>query len=307
MSDFHPVALACPLAPVRVVAPRRGAAAGPFALLGGGGDRRRRSTSASPSRRWASGTPSATAPRARARRSLVLARRARRSRRERCVVVPHFAPAGVRPAFESRYDSPLARRARPVATSPSLLFPLALAAARRTRSRCSPRVPELGLNLLSSTLTQTSVKTHYAAVARSRRSSPRRSSAPRGWLAARVSSRALMATSPAMRLCSARSAASVLGADAHEPRPGGRSRVVPDGVPVSATNSLGAHLSDRRRIFSFPLLREAQLGRRRRAAADVPRQPQARAVEGRARASCGATRAWTRVFAEDGVLVFRRS
>ena len=33
--------------------------------------------------------------------------------------------------------------------------------------------------------------------------------------------------------------------------------LVPDGAPVSATNALGAHLSERRRIFSFPVLAEA--------------------------------------------------
>ena len=35
-------------------------------------------------------------------------------------------------------------------------------------------------------------------------------------------------------------------------------RAVPAGVAVSATNTLGAHLSERRRIFSFPVLREAR-------------------------------------------------
>jgi hypothetical protein len=76
-------------------------------------------------------------------------------------------------------------------------------------------------------------------------------------------------------------------------------------VPVSATNSLGAHLSDRRRIFSFPVLREARWvvvdeqrltfldslkpGRSKAALAKLQRDP-----------------SWKRVFAEDGVLVFRR-
>ena len=35
-------------------------------------------------------------------------------------------------------------------------------------------------------------------------------------------------------------------------------RVIPPGVPVSATNTLGAHLSERQRIFSFPVIREAR-------------------------------------------------
>ena len=35
-------------------------------------------------------------------------------------------------------------------------------------------------------------------------------------------------------------------------------RVIPDDAAVSATNTLGAHLSERRRIFSFPVLGEAE-------------------------------------------------
>ena len=35
-------------------------------------------------------------------------------------------------------------------------------------------------------------------------------------------------------------------------------RLIPDDAVVSATNSLGAHLSARRRIFSFPYVRGAQ-------------------------------------------------
>ncbi len=35
-------------------------------------------------------------------------------------------------------------------------------------------------------------------------------------------------------------------------------QAIPAGVPVSATNTLGAHLSERRRIFSFPVVREAR-------------------------------------------------
>ena len=81
---------------------------------------------------------------------------------------------------------------------------------------------------------------------------------------------------------------------------------VPAGVPVSATNTLGAHLSERRRIFSFPVLREARwvavdtrqpsylddaLGRRFPAAyARLRRDPR-----------------WRVVRAEDGVVVLTRS
>jgi uncharacterized membrane protein len=35
-------------------------------------------------------------------------------------------------------------------------------------------------------------------------------------------------------------------------------RLIPDGVPISASNRLGAHLSERRRYLAFPVLRDAQ-------------------------------------------------
>jgi hypothetical protein len=34
--------------------------------------------------------------------------------------------------------------------------------------------------------------------------------------------------------------------------------VIPGDAPVSATNTLGAHLSERRRVFSFPVLGDAE-------------------------------------------------
>jgi hypothetical protein len=34
-------------------------------------------------------------------------------------------------------------------------------------------------------------------------------------------------------------------------------KLIPAAAPVTATNSLGAHLSERKRIFSFPYLRDA--------------------------------------------------
>ena len=144
----------------------------------------------------------------------------------------------------------------------SLLFPLALPSARSLRSPLLAAVPELGLNLLSSTLTQTSVEDalrrrgHSGAL---RRRGLRRRAAG---LAARVLRRA----DGGRRDAPARPAGprGDLGADEHDAAARRALAIVPDGVPVSATNSLGAHLSDRRRIFSFPVLREADVGRRRR-------------------------------------------
>ena len=82
--------------------------------------------------------------------------------------------------------------------------------------------------------------------------------------------------------------------------------MIPPFAPVSATNGLGAHLSERRRIFSFPVLGEAQW-----VAVDLKR-PSYRDQLGRAdelRRAVIAIRADGRfriVFVEDGVVVLRR-
>jgi hypothetical protein len=81
--------------------------------------------------------------------------------------------------------------------------------------------------------------------------------------------------------------------------------VVPDDAPVSATNALGAHLSARRRIFSFPVLREAEwvvVDTRRLTYLDSLRPERARPALAALRRDAD----WRLVFAEDGVLVFRR-
>jgi hypothetical protein len=80
---------------------------------------------------------------------------------------------------------------------------------------------------------------------------------------------------------------------------------VPDDAAVSATNALGAHLSARRRIFSFPVLREATwvaVDTQRLTYLDSLRPERAR----RPLAELRRDPRWRVVFAEDGVLVFRR-
>ena len=66
-------------------------------------------------------------------------------------------------AFESRYDSP-SLDGRDLRYLAALLLPLGLLPLAAPLALL-PALPELGLNLLSSTITQTSVKTHYAATA----------------------------------------------------------------------------------------------------------------------------------------------
>ena len=83
-------------------------------------------------------------------------------------------------------------------------------------------------------------------------------------------------------------------------------RVIPPNASVTATNSLGAHLSERRRILSFPVLdgsewlavdlQRPSLGDHN--AGDEARRRIERAVQ--------APR-WRIVFDEDGVIVLRRA
>jgi uncharacterized membrane protein len=183
-------------------------------------------------------------------------------------------------------------------------------------------VPELALNLLSATPTQTSIHFHYTA------------GAIPGLMvaavlgAARLRRRYAWARRPEGRAIVVSTLVSgfllgplpiwshlPLGADlgAREHVVGGHARVaeralrlIPANAPVSATNGLGAHLSERRRVFSFPVLGEAewvavdlerpsyrdQLGR----AADLERAVARLRSGGRFRV----------VFEEDGILVLHR-
>jgi uncharacterized membrane protein len=145
----------------------------------------------------------------------------------------------------------------------SLLSPLLAASA----------LPEIAINLLSATPTQTSIHFHYTAGAipglvaaavlgasRIRRRWPGASTALGTALVVLVlCSGILLGPLP---LWAHVPFGSTLATDDHvvtaRDRVAARLiRVIPPDAPVSATNSLGAHLSERRRIFSFPVLREA--------------------------------------------------
>ena len=215
------------------------------------------------------------------------------------VVVPHFAPAGVS-AFESRYDAP-ALDGRDLSYLAALFLPLGLLPLAAPLALL-PALPELGLNLLSSTITQTSVKTHYAATA-----VPALLAAT-VFGVARIGDRAgYVAALAALAGAIALGAVGRIDIDAgpHDAAARRALAVVPEGAPVSATNALGAHLSDRRRIFSFPILRDAKW-----VAVDSTRLTYLDSLRpGRARPALAALRrdpTWRLVFAEDGILVFRR-
>ena len=208
------------------------------------------------------------------------------------VIVPHYAPGGGSP-FASRYDA--------VGGSPSGLIETALTdpevvarAATEGRDGSYLRdlvapllglpllapaaaltaLPELGLNLLSSTRTQTSIHFHYTAgaipglivaaifgAARLRRWRPGSATwLPRALVVSVVVAGVLLGPIPGYRHLPF---GSELAAGEHHVGSHARSaaealRVIPDGAAVSATNTLGAHLSARRRILSFPVLRGAE-------------------------------------------------
>jgi uncharacterized membrane protein len=188
-----------------------------------------------------------------------------------------------------------------------LLAPLVLVAA----------LPELAINLLSSTTTQTSIHFHYTA-----------------GLIPPLMIGAIFGAKRLSRWTFPVAAAIVLAALAGNYRlgpipgwrhvPGGQTfqatagrvtahdriaqralQLIPGGVVVSATNTLGAHLSARRRVLSFPYLEdskwiaadETQPGYADRYA-PIPTATQLAALR---RSS-----EWQLVFEEDGILVFRR-
>ena len=79
--------------------------------------------------------------------------------------------------------------------------------------------------------------------------------------------------------------------------------LIPDGVPVAASNQLGGHLSERRYIYTFPYVRRARwivvdsndstLRRRRRATSASIRKYEA-------------NKAWRIVYSSHGVTVLHR-
>jgi uncharacterized membrane protein len=255
------------------------------------------------------------------------------------IVVPHFAPGGGSP-FESRYDavggSPggivstaltdpgavlgevtsgrdagyVARLIVPLLGLP-LLAPLtALTAA-----------PELVLNLLSGTRTQTSIHFHYTAGALPgllvaavlgaarlrRRFAWARWPEGRAVVVSTLLAGVLLGPLPVWRGVPFGSELAtrehVVG---HHARVAARAiALIPADAPVSATNTLGAHLSERRRIFSFPVLGDATW-----VAVDEQRpsyrdQADAPVRFGRALAALRASGHFRVVFDEDGIVVLR--
>jgi uncharacterized membrane protein len=256
------------------------------------------------------------------------------------IVVPHFAPGGGSP-FEGRYASvggspagiaekavtdpaaivSAATTGRDVAYLGDLLLPL-LGLPLLAPLAALTALPELVLNLLSDTRTQTSIHFHYTAgvlpglfvaailgAARLRR---------RFVIARRPDGRAVVAATlvagvflgplPMWRLVPFGNDLStrehvVRGHAAVAER---AIRVIPSGAVVSATNTLGAHLSERRRVLSFPVLADAEwvaVDTERPSYRDVAVAPGPFAL---AFARLNASGQFAVVFDEDGIVVLRR-
>ena len=207
------------------------------------------------------------------------------------VVVPAFAPGSGSP-FEGRYagvggspagivrgafEHPL-RLLEALTEHRDLTYLLDLLVPLGGLSLLSPllaasALPEIAVNLLSDTPTQTSIHFHYTAGA-----IPGLVAA--AVLGARLVTRRWPGASTALAtalVLLVLGAGVVLGplpiwahvpfgstlatddhvVTAHDRAAARLLRLIPPDAPVSATNTLGAHLSERQRIFNFPVLREA--------------------------------------------------
>jgi hypothetical protein len=239
------------------------------------------------------------------------------------VVMPYFRD-GDSPAFYDRYDavggSP-AGIVKTAFTDPTVLlqavsegrdlaylFQLALPLAGLFLAApllLVAALPELAANLLSETATQTSIEFHYTAP-----------------ITPFLVAAAVFGAARLPRLALLVPAASLLGAvvlgplwagelvpdrlSAHDRVAARAVDLVPSGAPVSSTNGLGAHLSDRRRVFSWPVLREAEwvaVDLRRASYLDRRSAPSTAAIP-LARLLAGGE--WVTVLEEDGIFVLRR-
>ncbi len=198
---------------------------------------------------------------------------------------------------------------------PLLLLPLAAPLLALTA------LPELAINLLSSTPTQTSVHFHYtaailppllaSAILGAARLSRRRELDP-----GRIATLAVVAALisgwwlgpiPLWRYVPGGETLKARAAEisAHDRVAAEAVALVPDGAVVSVSNSLGGHLSARRRVLSFPYLQDATwvaVDERLPGYADRNAPlPYATRI-----AALRRNPAWRLVFERDGVLVFRR-
>jgi uncharacterized membrane protein len=252
------------------------------------------------------------------------------------VVIPHYN-AGAESDFYGRYSevggsaggilktlfTDPVRILEAASSSRDLRFLLDLVAPLAALCLLAPLVliaalPELAINLLSATRTQTSIHFHYTA----------------GLIPPLVVAAVFGAKRVPRRvvpIAALVAVAALIGNYALGPIPGWRHvpggedfqataaqvskhdriaeqalKLIPDNAVVSATNTLGAHLSGRRRVLSFPFLHDATW-----IAADETQPgyadrhaPLPTAIQ---LAALRRNPDWRLVFEEDGVLVFRRT
>jgi uncharacterized membrane protein len=255
------------------------------------------------------------------------------------VIVPRYAPGSGSP-FAGRYEAiggTPAGIVRTAALHPVRVLQAALEHRDLTYLRnllvplaglplLSPLVaasalPELALNLLSGTRTQSSIHFHYTAgaipglvagavlgAARVQRRWPSSwPTAGRGLVLLVLAAGIVLGPLPVWRHVPFGSELATRDhiVSAHDRAAARVLRAVPAGAAVSATNTLGAHLSERRRIFSFPVLREA-----RWVAVDLKRPSYLDDARGNgfppAYARLRRDPRWHVVRSEDGVVVLRR-
>ena len=256
------------------------------------------------------------------------------------VVIPYFSPSGTS-SFYGRYDEVGGSPGGIVETAVTDPGTIAAAVSERRDGAyllhlvlplaglalLAPLVllvalPELALNLLSATETQTSIHFHYSATALA------------GLVAASVLGAARvvrrrpgMAEPLALLAVGAALAGNYVlgGLPVWRAFPGGEElgtrvavleehdriaaralRLVPPDAVVSASNSLGAHLSERRRVLSFPLTAGAEW-----IAVDETRPGYADRIDAALPYAAAIARVrrdhrWELVHQQDGVLLFRR-
>ncbi|MCB0881607.1 MAG: DUF2079 domain-containing protein [Thermoleophilia bacterium] len=262
------------------------------------------------------------------------------------IIIPRFAPADGENPFAGRYahlggsltDVPKALLtdpglvARTVFTEPKMLYLVALLAPLAFLPLGSPllalgAVPEIAMNVLTNYWPQYSVQFQYTAVATpflvaaavrtlgrvlDSPRLPREAGRPAAWAGLLV----VAALAGGWRLGPLPVWYGVPGGSTdrrwelestpHAAAMAEGVALIPRGVPVSAGNPFGARLSDRRRIFSYPVVGSARwviIDMRRPYLADIMVSPAQFAPHALAMRTDPRFR---QVFDRDGVMVFRR-
>jgi uncharacterized membrane protein len=242
-------------------------------------------------------------------------------------VMPHFRE-GAEPAFYGRYDAVGGSPAGIVKTA--LTDPLAIAEAVTERRDLlylvelgvplaalfllAPLaliavVPELLANLLSSVGNQTSIRFHYTAPITPFLFAAAILGASQ-FVRRREAAAAMLAFSlvAGIALGPLRAGELVPEPRSEHDRIAERAvALIPSDAPVSSTNGLGGHLSERRRIHSFPVVADSEwvaVDLKRASYLDRRSDPSTAAVP---LAELLRSGSWSKVFDEDGIIVLRRT